>query len=104
MTDGPHSIDEEYDNAIEKVSKETSYLQVVNDLMNDEYVNYKYKMYYNDKIIISNVNDDDDDIVKISTTTLTVGDWKYITIENYLNKNLEKGDVIYKKYQQKTCK
>lgn len=98
MTDGSHSIDEEYDNAIEKVSKETSYLQVVNDLMSDEYVNYKYKMYYNDKIIISNVNDDDD-IVKISTTTLTVGDRKYITIENYLNKNLEKGDVIYKKYQ-----
>lgn len=97
MTDGSHSIDEEYDNAIEKVSKETSYLQVVNDLMSDEYVNYKYKMYYNDKIIISNVNDDD--IVKISTTTLTVGDRKYITIENYLNKNLEKGDVIYKKYQ-----
>lgn len=97
MTDGSHSIDEEYDNAIEKVSKETSYLQVVNDLMSDEYINYKYKMYYNDKIIISNVNDDD--IVKISTTTLTVGDRKYITIENYLNKNLEKGDVIYKKYQ-----
>ncbi len=67
--------------------------------MNSISKNYKFNVVYNGNTIISNITGNKDDLEWITNTTFDIEPNGYISVESYLNKNLEKGDLFYRKSQ-----
>lgn len=85
----------DYDKVINEIIKDIEHKDYLNMRMNQLFVNYKYKVYYNDKIIISNI-ENEKEIEKVNVWKTEISDDVYFKIENYVNSELEKGDYIYK--------
>lgn len=61
--------------------------------------NYKFEVLFNDEVLVSNFDGDKSGLEYISNDIFIVDEQGSIIVNNYLNKELVKGDLFYRKSQ-----